>query len=97
MELNLKKSNFLYTCGITSKCVTIGGAHLRGLAVCNAAPKKRRSGGEPLATLPDLTGPRIEPQTSRAASDVYNHYAHQAVELNLLPVTFSQQDNLILK
>ena len=34
--------------------------------------KKCSSGGEPLATLSDLTSPGIEPQTSRADSDVFN-------------------------
>ena len=45
------KSNLHYTRGITPKRVTSGGAHLRGLAPGLTAPKKRRSGGEPLATL----------------------------------------------
>ena len=48
-----QKSNLHYTRFISPKRVTSGGAHLRGLAPVryNTAPKKRRSGGEPLATL----------------------------------------------
>ena len=71
--------------------------------------QKRRSGGEPLATLcrfdhprnrnPDLphrqpvrltteltagTGPKIEPKTSRAHSDVFNHYANWPVWLKIM-------------
>ena len=47
----LKKSIRLrYTRGITPS-VTSGGVHLRDQREGNKAPKKRRSGGEPLATL----------------------------------------------
>ena len=37
------------------------------------APKGRRSGGEPLAIVVDLTGSGIKPKTSCADSDVFNH------------------------
>ena len=43
----------------------------------NTAPKKRCSGGEPLATL--LTGPRVEAQTYRANIDVLVHYPNQTM------------------
>ena len=71
--------------------------------------QKRRSGGEPLATLcrfdhpgnrtPDFphrkpvrltttltagTGPKIEPKTSRADSDVFNHCANWSVWLKIM-------------
>ena len=45
------KSNLHYTRGITPKRVTSVGAHLCDLAPGYTAPKERRSGGEPLATL----------------------------------------------
>ena len=57
--------NLYYSCGITPKCATSDGAHLRGLSPGQIISKKHRSGGEPLATLSDLTGPGIEPQTYR--------------------------------
>ena len=38
-----------------------------------AAPKTRRSVGD---TVFDLTGPVIEPETSRTDSDVLNSYAY---------------------
>ena len=60
-----KKSNLHYTRGITPKRVTSGGAHLRGLA-----PGLHNS--EETSQLwrhcVDLTGPGIEPQTSRTDS-----------------------------
>ena len=44
----------------------IGGAYFRVImpAATQHLLKNRQSGGEPLATLFDLTGPRFEPQTS---------------------------------
>ena len=39
--------------------------------------QKGRSGGEPLATASDFTGPRIEPMTFH--SDVCNHCANRPV------------------
>ena len=59
------KSNLHYTRGITPKRVTSSGAHLCDLAPGYTAPKKRRSGGEPLATLCRFHRSGIEPQTSR--------------------------------
>ena len=53
--------------------VTSGGDHLRGLALGNTAPNKRHNGGKPLATVSDLTGLEIEPQTSQTKSGVFNH------------------------
>ena len=56
------------------KRVASGGAHLRSLAPglrTYTAPKKRRSGGEPLATLCRFTGLGIEPQTSRTESKIH--------------------------
>ena len=64
----VSKSNLHYTCGITSKRVTRGGTISPAWRLGNIATKKRGSGGEPLATLSDLTGPGIEPQTSSTNS-----------------------------
>ena len=47
----VKKSNFDYTRGITPKRVTSGGPISAAQRLGNTAPNKRRSGGEPLATL----------------------------------------------
>ena len=47
-EIKKNILNLLCTRSITPKCVTSGGANLRGLA---PGQLKRRSGGEPLATL----------------------------------------------
>ena len=44
-------SNLHYTRGITLKRVTSGVVHLRGYRQENTAPKKHRSGAEPLTTL----------------------------------------------
>ena len=44
-------SNLHYIHGFTPKCVTSGGAHLRGLSPGYTALKKRRIGSEPLAVL----------------------------------------------
>ena len=60
-----------YTRGSTPKRVTSGGV---GLAFSNIAPKKRRSSGEPLATLSDLASSEIEPPGIRTNSDVFNYY-----------------------
>ena len=57
--LSKSKSNRYYTRGITPKHVTSGGAHPRSLAPGNTAPKKRRSDGEPLATLCRFDRPGI--------------------------------------
>ena len=67
------KSNqiFHYTRWITPKRVT----SLRGPSPHHCAQatqllsKKCRSGGEPLATLSNLTGPRFKPQTSRSRDE----------------------------
>ena len=58
---------------VTPKCLTSGGAHLRGLAPGQHSSEKRCSGGESLAsgdTVFDLTGQRIEPKISRIDSNV---------------------------
>ena len=63
------KSNVHYTRGITPKRVTSGGAHLCGLAPglhsSEETSQRWRAVGD---TVADLTGPRIEPQTSRSES-----------------------------
>ena len=59
-------TNLHYTRDITPKRVTGSGARLRGLAL-----GQHRNIAE-VATVSDLT--QIEPKTSRAASDVFNHY-----------------------
>ena len=60
------KSNLYYTQDNTSKRITSGGAHLRSLAPGQHSIKKRRSGGDPLATLSEysLTGLEVEPLPS---------------------------------
>ena len=40
------------------------------------ATQTRRSGGKSLATVPDLIGLGIEPETSRAYNDVLNHHVN---------------------
>ena len=71
----IKKSNQIlhYTRGITSKRVS-GGPISAAQRLRNKAKKKHRSGDNP----------GIEPKTSRADSDVFNHYAnwHHAVPLH---------------
>ena len=48
-------------------------------------PKRVTSGGdELLAALFDLTGPGIEPKTSRAVSDDFNHWANRLVTMWVL-------------
>ena len=46
------------------------------------ATQKRHSGGEPLATVSDLTCPGIEPKTSRADNNVLNRNANWLVALS---------------
>ena len=58
------------TRGTAPKRVTCGGVRLRAAKwLGNTAPKKHRSGGEPLATLADLAGPAIEPRNSLTDSN----------------------------
>ena len=57
--------------------------HLRGLALDNTAPKKRRSDIQTLATVSDLTRLGIEPKTSCADSNVFNYYAERSNVLGL--------------
>ena len=57
------------------KSTTRRGVHFRHLATEQHGSQKNHSGGEPLATVSDLIGPRIEPQNFRAASAVINHYS----------------------
>ena len=64
------KSNLDYADVITSKRVTSGEAHLRGLARGCVSPKKRRAVGD---VVPSLTVLGMEPQIYR--TDVYDHYA----------------------
>ena len=71
-KLNSKfkiKSNLHYTRGITPKRVTSSEAHLRGLAPglhsSEETSQRWRAVGD---TVPFLTGPGIEPQTSRTES-----------------------------
>ena len=63
-DLRKKKSNLHYTRGITQKRVTSGRTHLHGLA------RGLHSFEETSQRLhcADLTGPGIEPQTSRTDS-----------------------------
>ena len=61
---------FCYTRYITPKRVTVGGAHIRIAPASNTArfEKKQKTSQRWQAfgdTVPDLTGPRLEPQTSR--------------------------------
>ena len=69
------QSNLLYTRGITPKSVTSGGIDLRNHPVHlrDTAPKKHRSGGEPLLTVPDSISRAIELQTCRANGGIFNH------------------------
>ena len=67
-----------YTRNITPKCVTSGGAHLARSELGQRSSEKS-NGAEPLATVSDLTGPAIEPKTSRVDSDVSNHYSNSPV------------------
>ena len=55
----LKKSNLNYTRGITPKCVTSAGAHLRGLGPGLHSSEETSQRWQHCA---DLTGPGIEPQ-----------------------------------
>ena len=48
--------------------------------------QKYRRGDEPLATVSDLTGPEIEPQTSRADNDVFNHDANGLVQSLMISI-----------
>ena len=50
-----------------------------GLAPAQHKSKECLSGGEPLATVSDLTGPGIEHKTSCTGSDVLNHYTNRPV------------------
>ena len=62
-----KKSNPHYTHDFTLKRVTSVEPFSSAWRLGYTAPKKRRSGGEP---LPDLIGPGIKPLPSRTHSDV---------------------------
>ena len=73
--------NVKSSCGITRKRIAY--IEWQGPSPCHSAcecttqlRKKRCSGGERLATVSDLTGPGIEPLTSRADNDVLNHYVN---------------------
>ena len=63
---------FRYPCGISSKrLASLVGSFLRhSVRVTQLLSKKcHGGGGEPLATLFDLTGPRFELQTSRTRDE----------------------------
>ena len=62
----LKQSNLHYTCAITPKGVTSGGARLR----CLTFEETSQRWWAVNDTVSDLTNPGIEPQTSRTDSDV---------------------------
>ena len=69
-----KKTNLLYTRGITPKRVTSGGTHLRGLAPGQHSSKKRTQRWRVVGdAVSDLTNPGIESQTSRTDSDELNN------------------------
>ena len=69
-----KKSNFRYTGGITTKRVTNGGLHLRGLAPEEHSPEETSQLCWAVGkTVSDLTGLRNKPKTSRTDSDVFNY------------------------
>ena len=63
-----KKSNLHYTRGITLKRVTSSGAHLRGLAPGLHSSEETSQWWRAVGDTADLTGPGIEPQTSRTDS-----------------------------
>ena len=72
------KSNLHYSRGITPENVTSAGAHLRNLAPgphCfeKTWPRWRAVGD----AVSNLNGPRIEPMTSRADSNVFNQYSNR--------------------
>ena len=70
-----QKSNLHYTCGITPNHLTTGGAHLRGLAPGQHSSKETSQQWRAVGyTVSDLTGPVIEPQTSRTNSDGLNNW-----------------------
>ena len=59
-----QKIQFFYSRNYAEACKEVA---IPIFAACGAcATQKRRSGGEPLVTVPDLNDPRIEPQTYRA-------------------------------
>ena len=58
----------LYTRRITPKRVTSGGAHLRGLAPGQHSSEETSQRRRVVGDTVNLTGPRIEPQTSRTDS-----------------------------
>ena len=64
------KSYLHYTRGITLKRITSGGIHLRGLALGQHSSEETLQRCPAVGdTASDLTGPGIEPHTSRADSD----------------------------
>ena len=60
----LIKSNLHHARSVTPQLVLRGGLDFQGLAPGTTTAKKRRSGGEQLATVSDLTGQGTKPQTS---------------------------------
>ena len=56
----------------------------------NTVSKERRCGDEPLATVADLTGPEIEPQTFDSSDGrVVRASASGALDLGLIPSQFT--------
>ena len=75
-QIKIEIKSSLYSRYYAEACnLTSGGAHLPDLA-----PKKRRSGGEQLATVSDMVGSEIEPRTSRTDYSVLNHFAYRRVK-----------------
>ena len=67
-DIKKSKSNFHYTCN-TPKRVTSCGAHLRGLAPGQHSSEETSQRWRVVGdAVPILTGPGIEPQTSRTDS-----------------------------
>ena len=62
---HVPKSHLHYTRGITPKRITSGGAHLRCLAPAQHSSREISQRWRVWRHFADLTGPGIEPQTSR--------------------------------
>ena len=68
------KSNLHYSRGITPKRVTSGGPHLRGLGLGQHSSEETSQRWLAVGnSVSDLTGPKIEPQTFRTDSKVFNN------------------------
>ena len=70
-DVQIQKSNLHSTRGITPKRVASREAHLRGLGPRQHSFEETSQRWQAVEdTVPDLTCPRVEPQTSRTDSDV---------------------------